>query len=192
MTIEDSDLIATASETVGPFFHFGLSTDDALGSVADRTVEGEFITLTVRIVDGDAQPVPDALVEIWQVDARGNAAAASSSAPTPAFRGFGRLATREDGTCEFETIRPGRVSDGEGGLQASHINVCLFARGLLRQLHTRIYFNGDSAIEHDAVLARVPAARRHTLLATPDPQQPGRWVFDMRLQGGDETVFFDV
>jgi protocatechuate 3,4-dioxygenase alpha subunit len=102
------------------------------------------------------------------------------------------LPTADDGTCEFQTIRPGRVSDGEGGLQASHINVCLFARGLLRQVHTRVYFNGDPAIQEDAVLALVPADRRHTLLATSDPQQPGRWLFDMRLQGKDETVFFDV
>jgi protocatechuate 3,4-dioxygenase alpha subunit len=192
MISDDSDLIATASETVGPFFHFGLATDGALGAVADRTVNGEFITLRFRITDGDGQPVPDALVEVWQVDARGNAAAAPSSGPIPAFRGFGRLPTADDGTCEFQTIRPGRVSDGEGGLQASHINVCLFARGLLRQVHTRVYFNGDPAIQEDAVLALVPADRRHTLLATPDPQQPGRWLFDMRLQGKDETVFFDV
>jgi len=189
---DDSELIATASETVGPFFHFGLATDRALGAVADRTVDGEFITLRFRITDGDGQPVPDALVEIWQVDGAGNAAVAPPSAPAPAFRGFGRLPTAEDGTCEFETVRPGRVSDGQGGLQASHINVCLFARGLLRQVHTRVYFKGDPAIEDDAVLALVPADRRRTLLAIEDPQQPGRWLFDLRLQGENETVFFDV
>jgi len=192
MISDDSELIATASETVGPFFHFGLATDGALGAVADRTVDGEFITLRVRITDGDGQVVPDGLVEVWQVDGRGNAAVAPLSAAPPAFRGFGRLPTAEDGTCEFETVRPGRVSDGQGGLQASHINVCLFARGLLRQVHTRVYFKGDPAIEEDAVLALVPAGRRDTLLATEDPQQPGRWLFDMRLQGEDETVFFDV
>ena len=184
MTDRGSDLIATASETVGPFFHFGLSTDHALGSVADRTVEGEFITLRVRIVDGDAQPVPDALVEIWQVDAgrqrcRGIIVRANARVP--------RLRPAADSRGWHVRVRDHPSGPGkrwQGGLQASHINVCLFARGLLRQLHTRIYFNGDPAIEHDAVLALVPAARRHTLLATPDPQQPGRWVFDMRLQGG--------
>jgi protocatechuate 3,4-dioxygenase alpha subunit len=70
--------------------------------------------------------------------------------------------------------------------------VCIFARGLLRQLHTRIYFEGDPALEHDAVLARVPEPRRRTLLARPDPERPGLWLFDVRLQGDDETVFFDV
>ena len=192
MIADDSELIATASETVGPFFHFGLATDAALGAVADRSVDGEFITIRFRITDGDGQAVPDGLVEIWQVDGRGNAAVRPSSAAAPAFRGFGRLPTGEDGTCEFETVRPGRVSDGEGGLQASHINVCLFARGLLRQVHTRVYFKGDPAIDEDAVLALVPAGRRPTLLATEDPHQPGRWLFDVRLQGEDETVFFDV
>lgn len=192
MIADDSELIATASETVGPFFHFGLATDTALGAVTDRTEKGELITLQFRVTDGDGQPVPDALVEIWQVDAEGNAAAAHSSAPAPPFRGFGRLPTTDDGTCEFQTVRPGRVSDGQAGLQASHINVCLFARGLLRQVHTRVYFSGDPAIVEDAVVALVPADRRHTLLATEDPQQPGRWLFDLRLQGDNETVFFDV
>jgi protocatechuate 3,4-dioxygenase alpha subunit len=192
MIADDSELIATASETVGPFFHFGLATETALGAVADRTVKGEFITLRFLITDGDGQAVPDALVEIWQVDAEGNAADAGSSAPRPPFRGFGRLPTAEDGTCEFQTVRPGRVSDGQSGMQASHINVCLFARGLLRQVHTRVYFSGDPAIEEDVVLGLVPVDRRHTLLAREDPAQAGRWRFDLRLQGENETVFFDV
>jgi protocatechuate 3,4-dioxygenase alpha subunit len=192
MSVDDVDFIATASETVGPFFHFGLATDRALGRVAERSATGEFITLRFRITDGDGQAVPDALVEIWQVDADGSEAVPGSAGEAPLFRGFGRLPTSEDGTCEFETVRPGRVPDGQGGLQASHINVCLFARGLLRQLHTRVYFQGDPAIAQDAVLALVPEARRQTLCATPDGSQPGRWSFDIRLQGGHETVFFNV
>jgi protocatechuate 3,4-dioxygenase, alpha subunit len=186
------DLVATASETVGPFFHFGLATDQALGRVADPSVKGEHITVQFRITDGDGQPVPDALVEIWQMDGQGRNAVADPPGSVPSFRGFGRLPTAEDGTCEFETIRPGGVSDGSKGVQAPHINVCLFARGLLRQLHTRVYFAGDPALERDAALALVPHERRATLMATPDPQRPGRWVFDVRLQGRDETVFFDA
>lgn len=192
MSVEEPDLVASPSATVGPFFHFGLATDATLGRVADRSAEGEPITLHFSITDGVGLPVPDALVEIWQVDAAGNVAEAPSPGRSPAFWGFGRLPTGEDGTCEFETIRPGMVPDGQGGRQAAHINICLFARGLLRHLHTRVYFAGDAALEGDPVLALVPAHRRGTLLARPDPKVAGRWQFDVRLQGNDETVFFDV
>jgi protocatechuate 3,4-dioxygenase, alpha subunit len=192
MKDEPPDLVATPSATVGPFFHFGIGTDPALGRVADRSVKGEPIMLRFTITDGDGAPVPDALVEIWQVDAEGKSATPRAPGETSGFLGFGRLATSEDGTCEFETVRPGRVPDGRGQLQASHINVCLFGRGLLRQLHTRVYFAGDAALNEDAVLGLVPASRRDTLLATPDPERQGRWLFDLRLQGDDETVFFAV
>ena len=106
------------------------------------------------------------------------------------FCGFGRLPTGADGSCTFETIRPGRVADGAGPAQAPHINVCLFARGLLRQVYTRIYFAGDELIATDAVLAQVPESRRHTLVA--HETTPGAWLFDIRLQGDGETVFFDL
>jgi protocatechuate 3,4-dioxygenase alpha subunit len=192
MSRDEMDLVATPSATVGPFFHFGLATDPTLGRVADPSVKGEHITLRIRMRDGDGIPVPDALVEIWQVDADGVPASPPSASGSSGFSGFGRLPTAEDGTCEFETVRPGRVPDGGGGVQASHINVCIFGRGLLRQLHTRVYFEGDPALGHDAVLALVPEPRRGTLLARPDPQRPGLWLFDVRLQGDDETVFFDV
>jgi protocatechuate 3,4-dioxygenase alpha subunit len=192
MSRDEMDLIATPSATVGPFFHFGLATDPTLGRVAEPSAKGEHITLRIRMTDGDGIPVPDALVEIWQVDADGIEASPRAAGETSPFSGFGRLPTAEDGTCEFETVRPGRVADGRGGIQASHINLCIFGRGLLRQLHTRVYFEGDAAISQDAVLALVPEARRGTLLARPDPQRSGRWLFDVRLQGDDETVFFDV
>ncbi|MDQ3347689.1 MAG: protocatechuate 3,4-dioxygenase subunit alpha [Acidobacteriota bacterium] len=184
----ESDFVATPSETVGPFFHFGLATDATLGCVADRSAHGEFITLRIRITEGDGSPVPDALVEIWQVDADGHAARPAAAGENSAFRGFGRLPTTDDGTCEFETVRPGQAAPGT----ASHINICLFARGLLRHLQTRVYFRGDSALAGDAVLALVPEHRRESLLARPDPETPGRWLFDLRLQGENETVFFNV
>jgi protocatechuate 3,4-dioxygenase alpha subunit len=192
MSRDEMDFVATPSATVGPFFHFGLATDSTLGRVAEPSAKGEHLTLRVRMTDGDAIPVPDALVEIWQVDADGAEASPRAAGETSGFSGFGRLPTVEDGSCEFETVRPGRVSDGRGGVQASHINVCIFGRGLLRQLHTRVYFEGDPALGQDAVLALVPEARRSTLLARPDPHRPGVWLFDVRLQGDDETVFFDV
>jgi protocatechuate 3,4-dioxygenase alpha subunit len=192
MNRDDVDLVATPSATLGPFFHFGLATDPALGRVADPSVKGEHITLRFRLTDGDGIAVPDALVEIWQVDADGVEASPPAAGGRSGFYGFGRLPTAEDGTCEFETVRPGRIQDGRGGAQASHVNVCIFGRGLLRQLHTRVYFEGDAALGEDPALARVPEARQRTLLATPDPRHAGRWLFDVRLQGEDETVFFDV
>ncbi|MPY90305.1 MAG: protocatechuate 3,4-dioxygenase subunit alpha [Luteitalea sp.] len=168
----DTALIATPSQTVGPFFHHGLVPH--ADPMADRFPGGERIRLLVRVTDGDSQPVSDALVEVWQ-------------------RGvFGRMPTREDGTCEFETVRPGTIPDERVESQAPHISVCLFARGLLRQLHTRIYFAGDPALAEDAALGTVPEERRGTLLASPDPTRPGHWVFDVHLQGERETVFFDV
>jgi len=167
-------LVPTPSQTVGPFFHFCL-TDITRGRLfADRASR---IVLAVRVSDGAGAPVTDAAVEIWQPsDVKGGDAA------------FGRLATDEGGTCEFDTVRP---CDPVAG-SAAHVNVCLHARGLLRQLYTRLYFAGDPALDADPVLALVPEARRRTLLATQDPDRADRWLFHIRLQGQDETVFFDV
>lgn len=175
--MSDEVVVATPSQTVGPFFHFAL-TANPIGRMTDRFSGGEPIRLLFRVTDGDGQLVTDAIVELWQTDG------ASSV--------FGRLPTGEDGTCEFETVRPKSGAGGSGVLQAPHVNVCLLARGLLRQLHTRVYFAGDPALDQDPVLALVPADRRNTLLAHPDSERPGRWVFDVRLQGARETVFFDV
>lgn len=193
MSVEARDLVATPSETVGPFFHFGLATDPGLGVVAQPSVAGTHIVLGVQVTDGDGAPVPDALVEIWQVDGAGAPAPLSASPSQPAaFRGFGRMPTGGDGCCEFHTVLPGATTGEQGRRQAAHVNVCLFARGLLRHLYTRVYFRDDPAVAGDPVLALVPAARRGTLLARPDPAVPHRWVFDLRLQGPDETVFFDL
>jgi protocatechuate 3,4-dioxygenase alpha subunit len=192
--------IATASQTVGPFFHFGLGRNPALGQIAPPDAPGERIQVRVRVVDGDGIPLPDALIELYQADADGRYA-------QDAFSGFGRLPTDHNGVCLFETIRPGAVPDGRGGVQAPHINVCLFARGLLRHICTRVYFPGDPALATDPVLALVPRARRQTLMAclveedvAQAPGAPGAtavprlpiWEFAIRLQGEGETVFFDL
>lgn len=169
-------LVATPSQTVGPFFHFAL-TPLANGQVVGP-VEGARIELLITVTDSDGRTVPDAIVELWQADG-----------PVSAF---GRMPTAEDGTCVFTTVRQGSHADAMGPQQAPHINVCLFARGLLRHLHTRIYFAGDPALGADPVLALVPDDRRATLLATPDAADSGRWRFHVRLQGPEETVFFDV
>jgi protocatechuate 3,4-dioxygenase alpha subunit len=186
-------LVATASQTVGPFFHFGLTTDATRGVMAAPGSRGEPIRLRVEVVDGAGEPVPDAMVELWQADAGGRFGAMAGIDPADAdgpFRAWGRLPTDGDGRCEFTTVRPvsAFVADAPAAA-AAHINVCLFMRGLLRHLFTRVYFAGDPALETDPVLALVPADRRETLVA--QPAADGAWTFVIHLQGDHETVFFD-
>jgi protocatechuate 3,4-dioxygenase alpha subunit len=189
-TVTDAaPLIATPSQTVGPFFHFALTAPDTCVPALQPMPHGERIALVVRVSDGQEVPVTDAMVEIWQAGAD-EATVGGTRADVP--YGFARLPTGEDGACTFETVRPRTGGDAAGGTHAAHVNVCLFARGLLRQLHTRVYFAGDARLDTDPVLALVPEDRRATLLATPDPAQPDRWRFELRLQGQDETVFFDL
>jgi protocatechuate 3,4-dioxygenase alpha subunit len=134
------------------------------------------------------------MLETWQADAQGRYAHPADGRPlaSNSFRGFGRVATDKDGGFFFATIKPGQVNGPGGALQAPHINVGLFARGLLKRLFTRIYFAGEPTNAADPILALVPAERRATLLAKPDPAKPGLWRFDIHLQGSDETVFFDA
>jgi protocatechuate 3,4-dioxygenase, alpha subunit len=186
-------LTATSSQTVGPFFNFGLARDASLGCLVRPDTPGDHITLRITVLDGDRAPVPDALIELWQADASGVYARPQDPAgapEAPGFCGFGRLATGADGISLFTTVRPGRVPDGQGGWQAPHINVCLFARGLLRQVYTRIYLAEGSELESDPILALVPPARRETLVA--HRADSSTWTFDIKLQGEHETVFFDL
>jgi protocatechuate 3,4-dioxygenase, alpha subunit len=181
-------LIATSSQTVGPFFHFGLTANEQLGTIAPPDVPGEPIRLRVCVRDGAGDPVPDAMIELYQADAAGRYPDAADSS---AFTGFGRLPTGSDGCCTFRTIKPGAVQVNEME-QAPHVNVCLLARGLLRQIYTRIYFTDDPALATDPVLALVPEGRRATLLAEPSSNDAGVWDFVIRMQGNGETVFFDL
>ncbi|MBM3723931.1 MAG: protocatechuate 3,4-dioxygenase subunit alpha [Acidobacteria bacterium] len=184
----------SGSQTVGPFFNFGLTANAALGTLAGPGARGKRIRLRFRVFDGTGAPSPgDAMIELWQADAEGrypHAEDPQGAQADPHFQGFGRLETSPEGVCEFETVKPGRVPGPGGTSQAPHVNVIVFARGLLRHLHTRLYFAGDAANEHDPVLNLVPAARRATLLAAPG--EDNVWQFDIRLQGGHETVFFDL
>ena len=173
-------MIPSGSQTVGPFFNYALTTNPKLGSLAEEGVPGERIRLEFRVTDGQGDPTPgDSMIELWQADAAGH------YGQDPKFSGFGRLETGATGVCVFETIKPGRV-DG----QAPHVNVIVFARGLLKHLYTRLYFAGEAANAEDAALALVPEARRSTLLA--QPGDGNTWRMNIRLQGEDETVFFDL
>jgi protocatechuate 3,4-dioxygenase alpha subunit len=175
--------------------HLGLTLKRSVGSVAGPHAQGERVHLLCRIFDGDGAPVPDAVIEIWHANALGkypHPEDPQQKPDDPDCFGFGRLAVAEDGSCTFETIKPGRVPGPEDTWQAPHINVSIFARGLLKRLTTRLYFAGDPSNSQDPILALVPAGRRDTLLARPDPALPGSWRFEVRLSGEGETVFFDV
>jgi protocatechuate 3,4-dioxygenase, alpha subunit len=189
------DLVPSPSQTVGPFFKIELTTDEhCINCIAGLQAKGERIWITFRVLDGDGVPVNDAMLEIWQADANGKYNHPDDAQPKkldPGWVGFGRLATGEDGSCVLETIKPGRVARN-GFLQAPHLLVAVFARGMLKQLYTRVYFAGDATNEEDSILQVVPADRRDTLMARPDSDRHGHWLFDVRLQGDQETVFFDV
>jgi protocatechuate 3,4-dioxygenase alpha subunit len=190
----------TPWQTVGPFFHYALPQPGGADLVAlseagarpDLTPAehflltppirvrpaGEVIEVAGCIVDGAGAPLPDALVEIWQADGEGTYGAL-----------FGRCATADDGGFSFRTVLPGRVAGPGNALQAAHIAVGVLGRGLLRRLATRIYFEGEPGLDEDPVLGLVPEDRRDTLVAR--RVGPGRYRFDIVLQGQGETVFFD-
>ena len=184
--LKATDMQLTPSQTIGPFFHLCIPRDGDCGSVAEA--QGEHIRLRCRVFDGDGIPVDDALIELWQADAAGiynHPDDPRHTSHDPAFCGFRRLATDEQGRCVFDTIKPGCGS----ALEAPHIAVSVFGRGLLKRVVTRIYF---SAKEKDAVLELVPEDRRDTLVARSDSQDPSLWSFDIHLSGDRETVFFDI
>lgn len=185
----------SSSQTIGPYLHIGtdwLNTAD----IAGAETRGERISIEGRVYDGNGAPVTDALVELWQADAEGNYPGPDQAQPAAAgFRGFGRMPTDSTGHFRFSTIKPGRVPGPGETLQAPHIAVTIFARGLLKHLVTRIYFPDGAGNDDDPLLKAVPAERRATLMAQALPQA-GAYQFDIVLQGSagsrPETVFFDV
>ncbi|ODU03172.1 MAG: protocatechuate 3,4-dioxygenase subunit alpha [Pseudonocardia sp. SCN 72-86] len=173
----------TPSQTVGPFLSLGLPWPDGADVVGDDTPGA--IRIGGIVFDGAGEPVFDAVVETWQADPSGGFDHPDSPART-SFRGFGRCPTDGDGHWEIRTLKPGPV-DG----QAPHVDVSVFARGLLDRVVTRIYFPDEAdANAADPVLAAVPAGRRATLVAVDAGR--GDLRFDIRLQGDGETVFFTV
>jgi protocatechuate 3,4-dioxygenase, alpha subunit len=188
------DLTPTPEQTVGPFFHLGCTQFHSVSCIAGPNTKGERLRLICRLLDGDGIPVDDGMLEIWQADADGRYPGSADRRETmdSDFGGYGRVATDRDGTCIFETVKPGRVPGNGDALQAPHFNLSVFARGVLKRLVTRIYFAEDAANSEDPVLALVPQPRRSTLMAHRDSQSHADCYFEVRLCGENETVFFDV
>jgi protocatechuate 3,4-dioxygenase, alpha subunit len=189
----------TPSQTVGPFFAYGLTPNgkyewsDAFGSnLVTPDTSGDRIRVEGFVYDGDGVPVPDCMIEIWQADAQGRFADPQDrrALPNASFKGFGRSGAGPKGEFAFDTIKPGSVPDPDGKPQAPHILLAIFSRGMLLQNYTRIYFDDEAGNAADPILALVPADRRATLIAKRG--EGGVYRFDIRLQGDDETVFFDI
>ncbi|HEY6937804.1 MAG TPA: protocatechuate 3,4-dioxygenase subunit alpha [Terriglobales bacterium] len=186
-------LQATTSQTVGPFFSIGLTRLNR-DNLSAPGVSGERASIEGRVLDGNGEPVPDAILEIWQANAHGKYAHPDDQQEKPVepdFSGFGRIPTDADGRFRFSTIKPGQAPGPEGKLQAPHLVVSVFARGLLRRLVTRIYFPGEPANADDFALSLMPPERRATLIAHAIPGREGALAWDIHLQGPEETVFFD-
>ncbi len=206
----------TPSQTVGPFFHYGLPWKggaDLVGksdmgarpdlfpdahyllnlSSPTGTPQGEVIEITGRVFDARGDVVPDAMIEIWQANAAGRYASpddARDDVPLdPHFTGFGRASTSKEGLYRFRTVRPGRVPGPGNSLQAPHLAVSVFARGVLKRLATRLYFADGEGNDVDPILSLVPKERRDTMIAR---LGEAAWRFDIRLGGEGETVFFDL
>lgn len=200
----------TPSQTVGPFFAYGLAPNgrcqwDPNGSyswketIGDNLItpdtSGQKIRIEGRITDGDGAPINDAMLEIWQADAQGRYAHPRDdrAQPNAKFKGFGRSATDKDGNYSFDTVKPGAVAGPGGQPQAPHIVFCIFSRGMLRQIYTRLYFSDEAANAGDPILTLVPADRRGTLVAHKSMRgELPIYRFDIRVQGENETVFFDI
>ena len=184
--------LPTPSQTVGPFFNIGLPGEGRSELVAPDGSDA--VRLEGTVLDGEGEPVSDALVEIWQANGGGRYAHPEDARAEPpledGFKGFGRCETDGSGRYGFVTVKPGPVPGPGEAMQAPHIELALFARGLLKHLVTRIYFpDEEEANASDPVLASVPEDRRSTLVARDEDR---RLCFDIRLQGDGETVFFDV
>jgi protocatechuate 3,4-dioxygenase alpha subunit len=191
----------TPSQTVGPYFAYGLTptkrydwSDAFSNNLITPDAVGEKIRVEGIVRDGDGAVIPDAMIEIWQANGQGRyiTPVAGEAKPNTAFRGFGRCGTDQNGYYSFDTVKPGAVAGPDGQMQAPHIVVCYFSRGLLTHLFTRIYFSDEAGNATDPTLAQVPEERRFTLIAQ-KADRPGVYTFNIRPQGDDdETVFFDI
>lgn len=192
------NLRSTTWQTVGPFFSIGLSWLYA-SDIAGPEASGDRVTVEGRLLDGEGQPVPDGILEVWQANSCGKYAHPHDTQDKPiepGFKGYGRVPTDDQGYFRFTTIKPGRVpapdcSTGRQKLQAPHLVVSVFTRGLLRRLITRMYFPDEPGNSEDFALNLVDPARRHTLIANNIDGRAHALEWNVILQGTDETVFFD-
>jgi len=190
-------LILTPSQTVGPYLAIGLPWDGGETLVPAGT-EGR-IRIEGQVFDGAGDPVIDALVEVWQANRNGrytHPEDTGDAPPVDGFTGFGRCPTDGAGRFWFATVKPGRVAGRGNSLQAPHLAVTVFARGMLKHLFTRIYFPDEAAANaEDPVLGGIEdRAVRATLVAAAAGERDGMPVyrFDIHLQGAEETAFFDI
>ncbi|HTR83304.1 MAG TPA: protocatechuate 3,4-dioxygenase subunit alpha [Reyranella sp.] len=182
----------TPSQTIGPFY-WGTIVNTYRADMAPTGVAGDRLELVLSLHDATGALVADGLLELWQANAHGRYNHPEDRRNLPldyGFEGFGRASTDARGDATFATIKPGRVPWPAGGMQAPHVNVSVFARGVLNRLATRVYFDGDPANDEDPVLKLVDPARRATLIARRDAK--GVWRHPIHLGGTSETVFFDV
>ena len=173
--------VLTGSQTIGPFFRYGLAWEKG-EEAYPADAPGEKIELSGRLTDGAGASIADAMIEFWQADAAGK-----FGGPVPgSSAGFARAYTDADGCYRFTTRKPGVPAEAKG--TAPHILVCLFSRGLLKHVFTRVYFDGEAANGADPVL-KAAGERGATLIAT--KSGAGKYTWDIVLQGGRETVFID-
>jgi protocatechuate 3,4-dioxygenase alpha subunit len=183
----------TPSQTVGPFFHYALPFSGG-ETIVDPSAR-DAIRIEGQVLDGEGTPVVDAMIEAWQADPDGiynHPEDPRQAHVADGFHGFGRTHTDEDGRFHFLTVKPGKVPGPGNSLQAPHISVSVFARGLLDRVATRIYFADEEASNTvDPVLSSLPDATTLVATAVEGGSLP-TYRFDIRLQGENETVFFDV
>jgi protocatechuate 3,4-dioxygenase, alpha subunit len=194
----------TASQTAGPYVHIGLAPGEAGFRIYDRELgwdiagpnaRGERIRVEGRVIDGMGAPMRDVLIEVWQANADGHYAHPDGGGPVEeGFRGWGRVISDfSTGEWAFETVKPGKIPGRNVGTQAPHLNLWIVARGINIGLNTRMYF-GDEANGTDPVLNLIEWEDRRATLIARRTLREGRPVyrFDIKLQGDDETVFFDM
>lgn len=186
----------TPSQTVGPFFHYGLLDKGGENILVTEQTRGQRIYISGRVIDGNGDPISDALLEIWQADSSGiynHPTDPNHAKADKHFAGFGRVGTNNDGQFTFKTVKPGAVAFDETKQQAPHINVRVFARGMLTHAYTRLYFSDEAdANADDPVFNLVPADRQHTLVAHLEAGELPTYCFNVVLQGEHETAFFDL
>jgi protocatechuate 3,4-dioxygenase alpha subunit len=187
-----TELGLTPSQTVGPYLTLGLLDGSPVTASIVSRDDPRAVVVRGRLLDGQGDPVPDGMIELWQANAAGRYAHPADTrdgAPLEdGFWGFGRSGTADDGWYEIVTLKPGQVPAPDGRLQAPHIVVGVFARGLLKRLATRLYFPDEKeANAADPVLSELGESERATLVAQ---QENGGLRFDIRLQGEGQTAFF--